>query len=322
MPRLSRRVAVAATLSLAAPGSARAQEWPSRPIRIIVPHAAGGGNDIIARLLAEWLRPALIQPIVVENRTGANGVVGAEVVARGEPDGHLFLIVARTHAMNRYAMGNLPFHPVLDFAAVSMIARFPLVLAAHAGAPFADIGGLIAHAKANPGRVGSGISEAFVHYASALFASKAEIELVDVPYRGSALILNDLVAGHVPIGWVSPLSVVPHLQSGRIRPLAVTTTNRIALLPDVPTIAEGGVPDYECAGLYGLLGPAGLPGAVAERMHAAITAALSDPERRARLEGLGLELASAGPAAFREFLLRDDALWAAAAQEGLVPRSH
>lgn len=321
MPLPSRRAALTAALALAAPVPVRAQEWPSRPIRVIVPHAAGGGNDIIARLLGDWLRPMLTQPIVVENRTGANGVVGAEFVARSEPDGHVFLIIARTHAMNRHAMGNLPFHPVQDFTPVTLIARFPLVLAAHAEAPFKDVAGLIAHARANPGRVGSGISEAFVHYASALFAKEAQIELVDVPYRGSALIINDLVAGHVPIGWVSPLSIVPHLQSGRIRPLAVTTTTRIALLPDVPTIAEAGLPGYECAGLYGLLAPAGLPEAIATRMHDAITAALADQERRARLESLGLELASAGPAAFRDFLLRDDALWAEAAREGLVPRS-
>jgi len=322
MDPITRRAALGTTLAVATVGAAHAQEWPSRPMRIIVPHAAGGGNDIIARLLAEWLRPALAQTIVVENRTGANGVVGADLVARGEPDGHLFLIIARTHAMNRVAMGNLPFHPVLDFTAVSMMARFPLVLVAHVGTPFNDIAGLISHARGNPGRVGSGISEPFVQYASALFARAARIELVDVPYRGSALILNDLVAGHVPIGWVSPLSVVPHLQSGRIRPLAVTTTRRIALLPDVPTMAESGLPDYECAGLYGLLGPPGLPAPIAQRMHGAIAAALADAERRARLEALGLELTAMGPAEFRDFLLRDDALWAEAALAGMIPRNH
>ena len=322
MTRIGRRGLALASGTLALPPRARAQDWPSRPIRLVVPHAAGGGNDAIARLLADWLRPILPQPVVVENRTGANGVVGAEVVARGDADGHLLLVVARTHAMNRHAMGSLPFHPVRDFAPVTLIARFPLVLTANAGQPFRDLPALIAHARAHPGQLGSGISEPFVHYASALFARMAGIQWVEVPYRGSALILNDLLAGHIPLGWVSPLSVVPHLASGRLRPLAVTTTRRIGLLPDVPTMAEAGLAGYEAAGLYGILGPAALPGALADRLHAAITQAVSQPDRRTRLESLGLEIVLDGPAPFRAFLDRDDALWAEAARGGLVPRGH
>ena len=309
--------------ALAAPAArAQAPDWPNRPIRIVVPHAAGGGNDVIARLIGDWLRPALGQPIVVENRTGANGVVGAEVVARGDPDGHLFLLIARTHAMNRYAMGTLPFHPVQDFSAITLIARFPLVLAAHAGASLNSVADVIARARAEPGRLGFGISEAFVHYTSELFARMAGIEIVQVPYRGSALILNDLVAGHVPLGWVSPLSVLPHLQSGRIRPIAVTTAGRVALLPDVPAIAESGLPGYEASGLYGLVGPTSLPPGIAERLHAAIAQAIAEPGRRARLESFGLEVALEGPVGFRRFLDQDDALWASASRDGLVPRSH
>lgn len=308
--------------ALAAPLPARAQAWPSRPIRIVVPHAAGGGNDVIARLIAEWIRPALGQPVIVENRTGANGVVGAEIVARGDADGHLFLVIARTHAMNRYAMGTLPFHPVQDFSAITLIARSPLVLTAHGATGYRGVPDVIAAARAQPGRIGFGVSEAFVLYASALFARMAGIEAEQVPYRGSSLILNDLVAGHVPLGWVSPLSMMPHLAGTRIRPLGLTTTRRIALMPDVPTIAEAALPGYDCAGLYGLVGPAALPAAIAGRMNAAIVEAVSQPGRRARLEGLGLEIVLDGPAAFRRFLDADDAQWAAAQRDGLVPQSH
>ena len=317
---MRRRALLAGTL--AAPTLAQAQAWPSRPIRIVVPHAAGGGNDVIARLVAEWIRPALGQPVIVENRTGANGVVGAEVVARGDPDGHLFLLVARTHAMNRYAMGAIPFHPVQDFSAITLIARSPLVLTAHGATAWRSVPDVIAGARAQPARIGFGVSEAFVLYASALFARMAGIEVEQVPYRGSSLILNDLVAGHVPLGWVSPLSMTPHLAGGRIRPLGLTTTRRIALMPDVPTIAEAALPGYDCAGLYGLVGPATLPAAIAERMSGAIVGAVSQPERRARLESLGLEIVLDGPAAFRRFLDADDAQWAAAQRDGLMPQGH
>jgi tripartite-type tricarboxylate transporter receptor subunit TctC len=150
----------------------------------------------------------------------------------------------------------------------------------------------------------------------------AGIDVLEVPYRGSSLILNDLVAGHVPLGWVSPLSMVPHLEGGRLRPLGVTTTTRTRLLPDVPPIAEAGLPGYDCAGLYGILGPAGMPREIVARMHGAIERVMADPAVQDRFGRLGVDVDLVGPAGLGEFLERDDQLWAQAAREGLVPRSH
>jgi tripartite-type tricarboxylate transporter receptor subunit TctC len=308
----------------AAAAAARAEarsEWPRRTIRIIVPYAAGGGTDIFVRTLAEGLRPILGQTVVVENRPGANGVVGSEAVARGDPDGHLFLVPTGSHTMNRYSMPSLPYDPVRDFAAVTLLSRFPMVLVASSAAPFRDVAGLIAAARAAPRSVGFGTSDAAISYAGNAFARMAGIEMAEVPYRGGAPLMNDLVAGHIPTGWNSTLAALAHIQSGRVRALGVTTASRSHLLPDVPTLAEAGVPGYEFAGWYGLFGPAALPPEVAARLHAAIEAALAEPALRARLRDIGADLDLLGPDGFAAFLRDDDARWARAAQEGLVTRA-
>jgi tripartite-type tricarboxylate transporter receptor subunit TctC len=235
----------------AAAAAARAEarsEWPRRTIRIIVPYAAGGGTDIFVRTLAEGLRPILGQTVVVENRSGANGVVGSEAVARGDPDGHLFLVPTGSHTMNRHSMASLPYDPARDFAPVTLLSRFPMVLVASNAAPFRDVAGLIAAARAAPRSVGFGTSDAAISYAGNAFARMAGIEMPEVPYRGGAPLMNDLVAGHIPTGWNSTLAALAHIQSGRVRALGVTTASRSHLLPDVPTLAEAGVPGYEFAG--------------------------------------------------------------------------
>jgi tripartite-type tricarboxylate transporter receptor subunit TctC len=302
-------------------GQARSADWPRRTIRVIVPYAAGGGTDIFVRTLAEGLRPILGQAVVVENRPGANGVVGSEAVARGEADGHLFLVPTGSHVMNRYSMASLPYDPVRDFAPVTLLSRFPMVLVASNTAPFSDVAGLIAAARAQPRALGFGTSDAAISFAGNAFARMAGIEMAEVPYRGGAPLMNDLVAGHIPTGWNSTLASLAHIQSGRVRALGVTTASRSHLLPDVPTLAEAGVPGYEFAGWYGLFGPAALPAEIAARLHAAIETALAEPALRARLRDLGADLNLLGPSAFAAFLRDDDGRWARAAQEGLVTRA-
>lgn len=318
-------LSAAALLQARAAATARAQtarsEWPHRTVRIIVPYAAGGGTDIFVRTLAEGLRPILGQTVVVENRPGANGVVGSEAVARGDPDGHLFLVPTGSHTMNRYSMPSLPYDPVRDFAPVTLLSRFPMALVASNAAPFRDVAGLIAAARAAPRSIGFGTSDAAISYAGNAFARMAGIEMTEVPYRGGAPLMNDLVAGHIPTGWNSTLAALAHIQSGRVRALGVTTASRSHLLPDVPTLAETGVPSYEFAGWYGLFGPAALPPEIAARLHTAIEAALAEPALRARLRALGADLNLLGPAAFAAFLRDDDARWARTAQEGLVTRA-
>jgi tripartite-type tricarboxylate transporter receptor subunit TctC len=304
--------------------SARAQgarSWPQRPVRLLVPYAPGGGTDVFARALAEGLRPILGQPVLVENRAGANGVVGSEVVARAEPDGHLFLVDTGSHTLNPYVMPSLPYQTAPDFAPVALLSRFPMLHAAGAATPYTTVAELIAAARAAPWSIGFGTSDAAISYAGNLFARLAGIEMVEVSYRGAAPMLNDLIAGHLPTSWNSTVAALPHLQAGRIRALGVTTAQGSPLLPGVPTLAKEGVAGYEFAGWYGMLGPAGLPAGIAEAMSGAVARALHEPSVRERLLRIGADLNPLGPAEFAALLREEDARWARAARDGLIVRA-
>ena len=298
-----------------------ARPWPQRPVRLLVPYAPGGGTDAFARTLAEGLRPILGQQVLVENRAGANGVVGSEMVARGDADGHLFLVDTGAHTMNPYVMPSLPFQPLRDFTAVALLSRFPMLLAASGAAPYANVAELVAAAKASPRSIGFGTTDAAISYAGNLFCRLAGIEMVEVTYRGAGPMLNDLIAGHLPTSWNSTVAALPHIQGGRIRALGVTTAQRSSLLPEVPTLAEAGVAGYEFAGWYGMLGPAGLAPAIATAMHAAIVQALADATVRDRLVRIGADLGALGPAAFEALRQQEDTRWAQAARDGLIVKA-
>lgn len=320
----SRRSLALGAAALAAPvplASARAQSWPQRPVRLIVPYAPGGGTDVFARALAEGLRPLLGQPVLVENRAGANGVVGSEVVARAEPDGQVFLVDTGSHALNPYVMPSLPYNTQRDFTPVSLLSRFPMLLAAGATQPFRTAMELVAAAKATPGSIGFGTSDAAISYAGNLFTRLAGIQMVEVSYRGAGPMLNDLIAGHLPTSWNSTVAALPHIQSGRVRALGVSTKERTALLPDVPTLEEAGIAGYEFAGWYAMLGPAHLPAPIVARMSAAIGEALQDPTVRPRLLGIGADLKPLGPDEFRSFLREEDERWSRASRDGLIVRA-
>jgi tripartite-type tricarboxylate transporter receptor subunit TctC len=316
---MTRRGALGAAGLLATPRLALAQfAWPSRPVTIIVPYAPGGGTDIFARAVAEGMREAIGQPVVVENRAGANGVVGGEYVMRSVPDGHMLMVATGAHVINRYSMPHIPFDPVKDFTPISMLSGFPLVLAANAKLPFGDIAGLIAAARARPGSIAFSSTEAATSYAGNAFARQAGIQLIEVPYRGSGPQLNDLVAGHVPLGVTSTVAVLQHVAAGTVKVLAVTSTKRSALLPQVPTMAEAGLPGYEFNGWYGMYAPPGMPAALAQRVYGAVQEALARPAIGQRLLELGADLATLGPEPFAVFLERDNRRWAEAAAAGLV----
>ncbi|MDQ1081851.1 tripartite tricarboxylate transporter substrate binding protein [Pseudoroseomonas cervicalis] len=323
-PPLRRRGLLAAglatPLALARPSLAQ-PAWPQRPVRLLVPYSPGGGTDIFARALAEGLSQALGQTVLVENRAGANGAIGSEMVARAEPDGSVFLVDTGSLVMNRYVMPSLSYEALRDFAPVSLLSRYPLLLTASVKAPFGDVAGLVAAARAAPRSIGFGTSDAAISYAGNLFTRLAGIEMVEVSYRGAAPILNDLVAGHLPTGWNSTVAAAQHLAAGRIRALGVTTTARTPLLPEVPTLQEAGVPGYDFAGWYAMVGPAGLPPAIAARMHEAVLAALEMPRVRERLLSIGADLGTLGPAPLAAFLREDDARWAEAARQGLITRA-
>jgi tripartite-type tricarboxylate transporter receptor subunit TctC len=254
-PRMIRRrsllvaAGAAAPGALAAPSSPRAQAaWPARPVRLVVPYAASGGTDILARALGEAMRPALAQPIVVENRAGAAGVIGSEIVARTEPDGHTLLAVVSTHVTNRHTMDRLPYDPIRDFTPIAVLTRNTMVCVASAAQAFDSFRGMLDHARANPGRVGTGSTEALSSFIGQEIARRAGVEMPDIAYRSGGLLMNDIVAGHLPSGWTSTASATPHMQTGRARVLAASTATRTPFFPDAPTVQEAGFPDFDFAG--------------------------------------------------------------------------
>jgi tripartite-type tricarboxylate transporter receptor subunit TctC len=309
-------------LALALGGLARpalAQGFPSRPIRVVVPYAAGGGTDLTTRLLMEAIRPALGQPVVVEARPGANGIIGSEQVARAEPDGHTLVAVTSGHVLNKYTMPSVPFDPVRDFTAVSLMTRFALVLVGGTTTPFTDMRGALAYARANPGGLTVGSTTALGSVTAQEFARAAGIRITEVPYRGGGQMTLDVMSGTVATGFTSPQSATPHVNSGRMRILGISSTERAIQLPEVPTIAESGVPGFESTSWFGILGPANLPPAIAQRIHDAIAAAMRDPATRARAIELGCDGRVEGPADFAAIIRADDARWAKAKSEGLLP---
>jgi tripartite-type tricarboxylate transporter receptor subunit TctC len=325
---LGRRGLLAATLASGAalpasalPAAARdAEAWPARPIRLVVPYATGGGTDLLARALAEALRPALPQPIVVENRAGGAGVIGSELVARAEPDGHTLMAVVSTHVANRYFLAALPYDPLRDFTPVALLSRNTMVLVTGAAQPYADLPAMLAHARQHPGRVGTGSTESLSSFIGQELARRARVEMPDVQYRSGGQLMNDVVAGHLPVGWTSTASAMPHMQTGRVRPLAVSTATRTPFFPDLPTVQEQGIGDFDLAGWVGLYGPAGLPAAVVQRLQAALKRAYADATLRQRFTGMGIEpdlRPAEGLAAMAE---REDRLWAAAAAAGHIKR--
>ncbi len=301
------------------PALARAQPaWPTRAVRVIVPYAASGGTDLLARALAEALRPHMPHAWVVENRAGGAGVVGSEAVAHAEPDGHTLLCVVSTHVANRYFLPSMPYDAIRDFAPVAMLTRNTMMLATNVTAPYPNLRAMLDYAKANPGRVGTGSTESLSSFIGQELARRAQVEMPDVAYRSGGQLMNDIVAGHLPSGWTSTASVMPHMQTGRVRLLAASTATRSSFFPNVPTVAEQGVADFDLAGWVALLGPKGLPAAVADRMFALLQTAFTDPALQTRLTAMGIE-PDLGPApALLAAMQREDSIWSAAAAAGTI----
>jgi tripartite-type tricarboxylate transporter receptor subunit TctC len=291
---------MAAVLPLQA-APAWAQDYPRKPLRLIVPFSPGGGNDIVARAVAQSLGANLGQPVLVDNRSGAGGVVGAELAARSLPDGYtLFLGGVGSHAVNPHLHAKLPYDPVRDFAPVTLIASAPSVLVVHPSVPAGSIAEFTALCRANPGKLnyasnGNGSS---AQLAAVLYESMAGVTMVHVPYKGLAPALVDLLSGEVQLMFSSVVAIGPHISAGRLRALAVTGRRRTPLLPAVPTLAESGLPGYEAGSWYGILVPAGTPPQIVARLHDGIVRALAQPEVRERLAAEGAEIIGSTPEEF------------------------
>ena len=314
-------IAAPALLPVLRHGAHAQPAWPQRPVRVVVPYAASGGTDLLTRALGEAMRPNLPHPFVVENRAGAAGVIGSEVVARAEPDGHTLAAVVSTHVMNRHTMDRLPYDPIRDFSPIAVLTRNTMVLVASAAQPFDSFRAMIEHARANPGRVGTGSTEALSSYIGQEIARRARIEMPDVVYRSGGPLMNDIVAGHLPTGWTSTVSAMPHIQTGRVRILAASTATRTPYFPDAPTVQESGFPDFDLAGWVWLLGPAGMAAPMVDRIHAAVSAAFGDQALRTRLTAMGVEPALRPAADLLALMQREDRIWAAAAAAGHLQRA-
>jgi tripartite-type tricarboxylate transporter receptor subunit TctC len=322
--RTPRRTLLAATL--AAPIAATAQEarFPNRPIRIIVPYAPGGTTDIVARLLAERISGPLGQPASVENRPGGAAVIGSEAVARAAPDGHTLLMATNgSHAINPAIFRSLSYDPVRDFAPVSILAAVPLVLVVPSSLPVNSVAELVAYLKARPGQLtyGSAGIGASGHLAGEMFKRMAGVAMEHLPYRGDAAALPDLLAGRVVLMFANLPAAVPQVRAGALRALAVTSGTRSAALPDVPTVREAGLAEFQVDPWYGLMAPGATPPAVVARLHEVTAAAMAEPAVRARLEGLGAQVIANTPAQFAAALAADIARYTEVARAGNITAS-
>ncbi len=308
--RISRRAVIASSLMPFA-AAAQAPEWPSRPVRFIVPYPPGGPTDIMGRIVAQAVQGPLGQPFVVENRAGANGLIGSEQAARAAPDGTTFLVNASAHVIVPHLTPNMPIDVLADFAPVTNIAAVPLWLVVNPALPVRSVAEFIAYARANPGRIAYASSSqgGAPHLAGELFKLMTGTDLVHVPYRGSGPAGQDLIAGTVQAMFDSVPASAGAVRDGRLRALGVTTRNRIAPFPDLPTIAEAGVPGYEIATWYGIWAPARTPPAIINRLQQSVAAAARNPETRARFDALGAEPVADSPEDYARFVRAEYDRW-------------
>jgi len=290
-----------AAVSLLFATLASAQAYPSKPIHLIVPFPPGGGNDTVARAIAQQVGPDLGQPMVVDNRPGAGGSVGAELAAKAPPDGYtLFLAGVGSHAVNPNVHAKLPYDPMKDFAPITLLASAPSVLVVTPSVPARTIAEFTAYARANPGKLNyaSNGSGSAAQLAAAMYETMAGVRMVHVPYKGIAPAMTDLMGGEVQLMFGTIVALVPHIQAGKLRALAVTSRKRSALLPDVPTLAESGLPDYQAGSWYGIEAPAGTPREIIERLNSVMVKALKQPEVAKRLAAEGAEVIGSTPEEF------------------------
>jgi len=298
--------------ALAQSGPALVQGWPSRPVRLLVPFAAGAGiNDIMARLVGQHLGAGLGQPVVIENRAGAGGIAGTEAAAKAAPDGYTFLMTNVSLVTSAYLYPKLPYDPQNDFVPVTLVATSPLMLVVHPSVAAKSVQELVALAKANPGRLnfGSGGVGSTPHLSAELFKSAAGIDAVHVPYKGGAPALNDLVGGQLSFMIENVPGTMPFVKQGRLRALAITSAQRSPLEPALPTMVESGVPGYEVVGWQGLFAVAGTAPDIVARLQADVGKVLRLPEVRERLAALGAEPVGSTPEEFGAFIRAERTRW-------------
>ena len=311
----------AAALVAASAVPAAAQTYPAKPVRLIIPFSAGGGTDIFARLIGRKLQDNMGQPFVADNRAGAAGIIGCELVARAEPDGYTLLMgTTGTHTTNPAVYSKLPYDPLADFEPISLIAESPFVLLVHPSLPVKSVKELIAFAKKRPGQLtygSSGIGSSS-HLGFELFNRMAGIKGVHVPYKGLAPAMTDTAAGQLMMTWNSITASAEFIKSKRVRALGIGSNKRSPLIPDVPTISEAGLPGYELGSWYGMFAPARTPQAIVRQLYEEIVKAIADPALKEQFTALSADAVGSTPAQFRAVLQKDIAKWAKVARDANV----
>ena len=303
------RLLVAIGLTLAATG-ASAQSYPSKPITIVVPFAAGSGTDSIARIIGQYLQNALNQSVVIENKVGASGVLAATYVARAAPDGYTLLMATNsTHSANPHLFKSLAYDPVKDFAPVARAGSYVFMLVVNPDVPAKTLPELVAHAKANPGKLtyASGNTTGIV--AGETLKSKAGIDVLHIPYKSTPPALNDVLGGRVSMMFIDLAPGLEHVRAGTLRPLAVTTRERSALLPDLPSLAEAGIPGYDVTSYAALFAPAGTPKEIVDKLNAEIQKIIANPDAKARIAITGFDAFSGPPETLATFVQSELVNW-------------
>ncbi len=309
-------VALLAVFSLVA-----AQDYPTRPIRMVVPFAPGGGSDLSGRILADGLHQSLGQTIVVDNRAGAGSTIGADIVSKANPDGYTVLLGNISMAFNAALYKNLPYDTLRDFAPVSLVVEQPNIMVAHPSLPAKTLGEFIAHARATPGKLtyGSAGVGSGTHLAMEMLLLSLKIDMVHVPYKGTGPTLIALLGNEISVFLSTFASALPHVKSGRLRTFGVTSAKRAGALPDVPTIAEAGVPGFEYSTWYGLLVPGGTPRAIVNKLNKAAVGQLNSPEMRQRYLSQGMEPTPSTSAAYTARLKSEAEKWAKVVRAAGIP---
>jgi tripartite-type tricarboxylate transporter receptor subunit TctC len=303
--------------ALAFAAAAQAQPYPNRPIKIIVPFGPGGFTDVAARILQKELAPAIGQPIVIENRPGAGSTIGTDAVAKAQPDGYTLVMISTAHVISPHLYKQMPYDPIRDFTPVMKLAEGPYVLVVHPSLPAKSVAELVALAKAQPGTIdyassGNGSAQ---HLVGALFTTMAGVNLNHVPYKGSNQAMNDVLGGQVKVSFVGVPNALPKLHSGKLKALGVSTGKRYAELPDVPTIAEAGVPGYDATIWLGLLAPPGTPREIVQKVNAEITRVLSQPEAKKLMASAGVDVATSTPEEFGKLMQSELDRWGKVVRE-------
>lgn len=314
-PTLSRRTLLTASAALCA-GAAWAQpataRFPTKPVTLVVPYAAGGGTGIVARLMAQRLSEMWGQPVVVDNRTGANGVIGSSYVAKAVPDGHTLLMVVGSHAINPVLMKSLPYDTLKAFTPVTNIASSPMVLVAAANGPYKTLTDVIAAARKE--ELAAGYSEGQTRLTGELIRQAGNLKLSGIPYKGGAPVMVDVIGGHLPLGITSVLTALPHVHSGALRVVGVAADQRMAIFPDAMTFKEAGLKGVESLNWYGMFGPAGMSPSLVAQIHQDLEKVTADPAVAKQMQGQGAQIVVSAPEDFRRFLVGETEKWTTVAQ--------